>query len=159
MNHRTGRLAVALLVCALPGCTGPAPAADPDAARLVTEDIPRFWQAFDARERLGTAEALETLYLQPGTPGLLEWKSKHLDDAVTLAQTVDTCAAYYASARASTPEDPKQRPQDLGYFIGYRIVQAFFERVDDQRAAIREIVLMDDPEAFLARSGYAEQWR
>lgn len=46
------------------------------------------------------------------------------------------------------------RPADLGYFIGYRIVQAYYERADDKRAAIREILAMTDPEEFLKRSGY-----
>src|SRR4030095_8278630 len=99
-SPRTERLAAALLLCALPGCSGVEPCTDPERARLVTDDIPRFWQAFDARQQLGTAQPIETLYLEPGTPGLREWKRKRLDDAATMAKTVDACAAYYASARA-----------------------------------------------------------
>lgn len=51
--------------------------------------------------------------------------------------------------------DSVERPADLGYFIGYRIVQAYYERSDDKQTAIREIVAMTDPVAFLEASGYA----
>ena len=75
---------------------------DPEKARLVTEDIPRFWEAFDARAKLGTAAALDTLYLKPGTRGLKDWKRKRLEDAETMAKTVDSAARYYESARAGS---------------------------------------------------------
>ncbi|HEY9226378.1 MAG TPA: DUF2268 domain-containing putative Zn-dependent protease [Gemmatimonadaceae bacterium] len=47
------------------------------------------------------------------------------------------------------------RPGDLGYFIGYRITQAYYERHGDKRAALRDIITMKDADAFLAESGYA----
>ncbi len=46
------------------------------------------------------------------------------------------------------------RPADLGYFIGYRIVQAYYEQADDKQAAIRNILTMTNPKDFLKRSGY-----
>lgn len=47
------------------------------------------------------------------------------------------------------------RPQNLGYWMGYRIVQAFFERAPDKREAIRAILnATEDAEDFLHRSGY-----
>lgn len=49
----------------------------------------------------------------------------------------------------------KGRPADLGYFIGYRICEAYYRRASDPAAAIREILRFTDPEAFLAASGYA----
>jgi hypothetical protein len=304
-------LLAAALVAQL-GCTSAKTTKDPEAARLVTEDIPRFWQAFDARARLGTAKAMESLYLEPGTPGLRDWTRLRLDDAATLAKTVDSAARYYESARASTlriveaepriraafrklaeiypdavfpdvyfligrltsggttsssglligaemygrTEDPvvgrmgdwlqavlrpvedlpgivahelvhfeqgspgrsllaravnegsadfigemisgmninahvhawvraevgreralwdefrpemlgsedhgwfatddeKKRPKDLGYFIGYKIAQTYYERAADRPAAIRDILRVRDPEEFLERSGYA----
>lgn len=45
-------------------------------------------------------------------------------------------------------------PNDLGYFMGYRIAQAYYERAADKRAAVRDIILMRDPADLLARSGY-----
>lgn len=86
---------------------------DPAAARLVTEDIPRFWAAFDARTTLGTARAIDSLYFAPGTLGLKDWIRLRLTDAKTMAATVDKVPGYYASARASTlriaADEPKIR--------------------------------------------------
>ena len=47
------------------------------------------------------------------------------------------------------------RPGDLGYFIGYRITQAFYQRTPDHSAAVAAIVEVADADSFLARSGYA----
>lgn len=289
---------------------------DPDSARIVTEDIPRFWQAFDARGTLGTAAAFDSLYLKPGTAGLRDWTRLRLKDAATLGQTVDRAARYYGAARASTlrvaeftpairesfrklaglypdavfpdvyflvgrlssggttsdaglligaemygrtdsaslaglgdwlrgvlrpvdelpgivahelvhyqqevqgfsllaqslregiadfvgekisgmninahvhawvfasPErerelwaefqprmngvdgtgwftstDQAKRPKDLGYFMGYRIAQSFYDRAADKGSAIRAILAVRDPAAFLSQSGYPEKWK
>lgn len=105
MSHRPLRMLRVLLLMALVApfaCASAPTTKDPAAARLVTEDIPRFWEAFDARGKLGTAAALETLYLKSGTRGLNGWKRLRLDSAAAMAKTVDAAARYYESARAST---------------------------------------------------------
>jgi hypothetical protein len=45
-------------------------------------------------------------------------------------------------------------PSDLGYWVGYRIVKAFYAHASDKHAALKEIFEMPDPKAFLARSGW-----
>jgi hypothetical protein len=45
-------------------------------------------------------------------------------------------------------------PGDLGYFVGYRIAEAFYARAADKRAALKEIIEMRDAEDLLRRSGY-----
>jgi hypothetical protein len=52
------------------------------------------------------------------------------------------------------PADPEQ-PQDVGYAMGARIVETFYESADDKAAAAREILSITDYKAFLERSGYA----
>ena len=47
------------------------------------------------------------------------------------------------------------RPGDLGYFIGYRIAQSYYDNAADKRAAIRDIIEMSSAAAFLAASGYS----
>jgi hypothetical protein len=47
------------------------------------------------------------------------------------------------------------RPADIGYFFGYRIAQAYYDKADDEKTAIRDILLIDDFKKFLAVSGYA----
>lgn len=46
------------------------------------------------------------------------------------------------------------KPGDLGYWVGYRIVKAYYRHAPDKRQALREIFGMTDPKSFLARSGW-----
>lgn len=48
------------------------------------------------------------------------------------------------------------RPNDLGYFIGYRIAQAYHNRMPDKRQALRDIITACGGEVseLLAKSGY-----
>jgi hypothetical protein len=50
---------------------------------------------------------------------------------------------------------PEGRPADIGYFFGYRIAEAYYNQADDKKKAIRDILLIDDFNEFLAASGYA----
>ncbi len=49
-----------------------------------------------------------------------------------------------------TPE----HPGDLGYWVGYRIVKSYYQHAPDKHQALREIFEMNDPKAFLAKSGW-----
>jgi hypothetical protein len=51
------------------------------------------------------------------------------------------------------------KPGDLGYWVGYRITKAYYQRASDKRRALREILEMDDPKAFLAKSGWSPGMR
>lgn len=79
---------------------------DPDAARLVTEDIPRFWAAYDASAAEDSADAraanYERLYLAPGSAGLRAFLESRIGDAGKLVATMDKHPRYYASLRAHT---------------------------------------------------------
>ncbi len=48
----------------------------------------------------------------------------------------------------------RDRPADLGYFVGLRICQTYYQRACDKRLAVRRIVSLTDPEALLRESGY-----
>ena len=43
---------------------------------------------------------------------------------------------------------------DLGYWVGYRIVKAYYQHSQDKRRALREILQMTDPHALLKASGW-----
>lgn len=45
-------------------------------------------------------------------------------------------------------------PGDLGYWVGYRVAKSHYDRAPDKAAAIRAIIEMRDPAAFLAESGW-----
>ena len=47
-----------------------------------------------------------------------------------------------------------QKSGDLGYWVGYRIAKAYYQGATDKRSALRDIILMSDPNAFLAMSGW-----
>lgn len=51
---------------------------------------------------------------------------------------------------------PNGRPNDLGYFIGYRIAQAYYDKTPDKRQAVRDIVTAcaNGVKDILAKSGY-----
>ena len=46
------------------------------------------------------------------------------------------------------------RPADLGYWIGYRIAKAYYDRSLDKSRAMRELLTIHDFDAFLTSSGY-----
>jgi len=46
------------------------------------------------------------------------------------------------------------RPADLGYYIGYKIVKSYYENQKDKKKAIKEIIEMKDPKKFLIESKY-----
>jgi hypothetical protein len=46
------------------------------------------------------------------------------------------------------------KPGNLGYWVGYRIVKAFYQHTANKRDAVREILQMKNPTVFLTRSGW-----
>jgi hypothetical protein len=49
------------------------------------------------------------------------------------------------------------RPADLGYYIGYKITEAYYNKASDKQKALREIMSMKNPQEFLMQSGYNPQ--
>lgn len=52
----------------------------------------------------------------------------------------------------------KDRPADLGYYIGYKICQSYYEKAVDKQQALIDIIRMKNYKRFLKKSGYAEKW-
>lgn len=48
----------------------------------------------------------------------------------------------------------KDKPADLGYYIGYKICEAYYQNATDKKQAIVDIIEMDNPMDFLIKSGY-----
>ena len=63
----------------------------------------------------------------------------------------DTSKWLYEGDRA------KGRPADMGYYVGYRICEAFYQKAADRSEAVRRILELKDPEGLLRESGYAEK--
>jgi hypothetical protein len=47
-----------------------------------------------------------------------------------------------------------ETPRELGNWVGYRIVKAYYLRASDKQQALREILELTDAKAFLAKSGW-----
>jgi len=47
---------------------------------------------------------------------------------------------------------------DLGYYVGYQIAKAYYERSADKRQAIRDLMELRDPDEILRTSGYAARF-
>jgi hypothetical protein len=48
------------------------------------------------------------------------------------------------------------RPVDLGYWMGYKISEAFYKNAADKKQAVRDILIVKDCKEFLKASRYAE---
>ena len=65
-------------------------------------------------------------------------------------------AIYRWVGNAGSP--PEGWPDELGYWVGMQIAQAYFDAADDKRAAVKELLNADDARVILERSGYAERF-
>ncbi|AYZ11746.1 hypothetical protein EGY05_07345 [Chryseobacterium arthrosphaerae] len=50
------------------------------------------------------------------------------------------------------------RPNDLGYWIGYRITEAYFNKQADKQKAIHDILNIKNPLLFLKESGFLDSY-
>ncbi|MES2897283.1 MAG: DUF2268 domain-containing putative Zn-dependent protease [Pseudomonadota bacterium] len=90
-----------------------------------------------------------------GAPG------NHQHGAWTKGREAEIEAAFVAdmaktdlSAWLNNGPGTAEKPGDLGYWVGHRIVKAYYDRAPDKRQALRDIFEMRDPKAFLAASGW-----
>jgi hypothetical protein len=52
----------------------------------------------------------------------------------------------------------KDRPADLGYYVGYKICEAYYKQAADKKLAIKDILEIKDFNQFLVASRYAEKF-
>jgi uncharacterized protein YjaZ len=52
----------------------------------------------------------------------------------------------------------KDRPADLGYYVGYRIAMSYYEQTADKKRAIHDILAVQDNPAFLDASRYPDKF-
>lgn len=81
-----------------------------DVSALITEDIERFWHAIDAVPATPLAEALDTHYLQPATPGLRDFLACRISSADELANAIQQRPRFYDAIRPVTLALSSQLP-------------------------------------------------
>jgi hypothetical protein len=52
----------------------------------------------------------------------------------------------------------KDKPADLGYYVGYKIVESYYSKAKDKKLAIKAILDIKDFNGFLKASGYEEKF-
>jgi len=52
----------------------------------------------------------------------------------------------------------KDKPADLGYYIGYKIVESYYKTAKDKKQAVKDILEIKDFNAFLKASGYDKKF-
>jgi uncharacterized protein YjaZ len=54
--------------------------------------------------------------------------------------------------------DVKDKPADLGYYMGYKIIESYYKNASDKKQAVRDILEIKDFNAFLKASRYEEKF-
>jgi hypothetical protein len=56
-------------------------------------------------------------------------------------------------------DDVKDKPADLGYYMGYKIAESYYKNASDKKQALKDILVINDYEAFLKASRYEEKFK
>jgi uncharacterized protein YjaZ len=51
-------------------------------------------------------------------------------------------------------QERESRPKDLGYWMGYKIAESYYRKMEDKSKAIDDILNIQDFNEFLKKSGY-----
>lgn len=102
----------------------------------------------------GIAEFIGSL--SSGAPTFIDfyvsWQSRELEfwTAFNRERTGNDVSRWLYNQQNGTAE----WPGDLGYFMGYRIAQAYYNQAVDKHQAIADLLALKNAESILARSGY-----
>nr|WP_246428381.1 DUF2268 domain-containing putative Zn-dependent protease [Sphingobium scionense] len=101
----------------------------------------------------GVAELVaELISGQVSNIHLQTWTEGHSNDIGQrfLAEADNTDISDWLYSGVGTPE----KPGDLGYWVGYRIAKAYYDKATDKRVALRNLLDLEDPKAILGDSGW-----
>jgi hypothetical protein len=91
-----------LVLLALTTAHSQSPNRDPDAARLVTSDIPNFWRVFAKASSQNAADLFQREYIDSGTVGLHDFLKSRIQSGRSPAATVAARPRYYQAIRDAT---------------------------------------------------------
>ena len=80
-------------------------------------------------------------------PAMIKGREKELETTFVADQDKTDLSAWLYNGTLD-------KPGDLGYWVGYRIVKSYYLHAKDKQQALREILEMKDAKAFLAASGW-----
>ncbi len=102
---------------------------DPNRVQFVTEDIGRFWLAYDkamAAKPEERAAIFQQDYIAPGTIGLKDFGNSGRLDSKRLAATIERRANFYRAIRALTSDLQKQRADTI---VAFRKLKELYPEV------------------------------
>lgn len=95
-----------------------------------------------------TAEIIAGSVSSPAHAILAKGREREIETAfLTDVDKTDISAWLYNGSR--------EKSGDLGYWVGYRITKAYYQRAANKPQALREILEMKDPKALLEKSGWS----
>lgn len=96
---------------------------DPDKVRFITEDIERFWAAYDkamAAKPEERSAIFQKDYIAPGTIGLKDFSRSGRLDAKTLAKVIELRPNFFKAIRTVTADINKQQPETVAAFDKFK---------------------------------------
>lgn len=95
---------------------------NPRSIQIITEDINRFWTAFDSSKvnPSHSEDIFQTLYLDKGTPGLREFDIQSLKGVKNLESASNKYDLYYKSIRSNTLAVSKQKKQIVKALVKFK---------------------------------------
>jgi hypothetical protein len=55
--------------------------------------------------------------------------------------------------------EAKDKPADLGYYIGYKIIESYYKKAADKKQAVKDILEIKNFDEFLKLSGYEDKFK
>ena len=87
---------------------------DPDTAKLIFDDVPRFWAAYDLAEKTDNKDAKAAIfrreYLAPGTNGLIDYHFVKTQSMEKLVDKIEESHGYYEGIRERTLSAAQYEP-------------------------------------------------
>lgn len=146
-----------------------------DVVPLVLHELAHFQQAMvqgvERYQRIyGPDQTLLALALREGTAELVAalTTGRHINPAAErygLAHERELWRRFRKEMHNREPGEwmfvqpsKAEWPPDLGYWVGYRIAKRYYEQAEDKRQAIYDLLNVQDYNALVEESGYADEF-
>lgn len=83
-----------------------------------------------------------------------DWANKHEEEVWTAFKA----EMYGANTNKwiGNADQTKDKPADLGYYVGYKICEAYYNKQSDKTKALKDIITISNWEEFFQQSGYGQ---
>jgi len=133
-----------------------------DVPHIVAHELVHFQQNYDGRDLLsacikeGAADFIAELISGKHINGLVhDYANAHEEELWLEFKLKMSGKDWNGWLYSSTGE----RPNDIGYWMGYQITKSYYEQVSDKVKAVDDILNIRDFDEFLAQSKYAEKFK